>query len=380
MSVARRKALRAIVTSVVASAAAATFVVAGPEAQAAPAAAPAAKAKALPAFTITRNGDGAYGHIIRVYPHSSVKGVTFTYQWLHGTTPLAGGTKYGHLVALTDSGRTIRVKITAHAPGYAARSQTYTIKTPPRIKVQTMPASVVAAAKLPAGSGIWYYTYNGRRWVQVRQGVTNAMYNLAPRQYKVFIAKGGAAKVGVPVRPTACGLPDSGCLNQMTRGTLYTTPHATGWTTARGVRGDLLSVATSQVGYHAVLGYYALHNTKYNEWTGVGGAWCSFFQAWVANRAGHSSIIPKHTNYWTGYYDRLVKYGTRLSAPKVGSYALVSYGTHYHHTQLITWVSPDKKTFKIIEGNWGEKVGTRTMTVGSTNAPQMFYDPKGLPS
>lgn len=382
MSPARRRVLlHALVPGLVAAGAASGAVALSvPEAQAVPV--PAAVTRTLPAIAITRTGTGTFGHVVQVTPHltSAVAGTRYYYQWLHGTTALSGATKNGHLIVLTDSGQTVRVRVTATAPGYSPRSQTFTIARPAAVAVRRLSADVVAAAKLPAGSGIWYWNHNGRRWIQVRRSGTDAMYDMAHRQLEVYVAKGGAAKLGVPVRKVKCGLPDKGCLNWMTRGTLYTTPYVYGWTVTRGIRGDILAVATSQVGYRAVLGYYALHNTKYNEFAGVGGAWCSFFQAWVANRAGHGNIIPNHTNYWTGYYDRLVKYGTRLSAPKVGSYALVTVDTHFHHTQLITWVSADKRVFKVIEGNWGERVGRRTMYVGSTNMPQRFYDPKGLPS
>jgi|KBSSwiStaDraftv2_1062776.scaffolds.fasta_scaffold14338_4 hypothetical protein len=339
----------------------------------------AATAPTLPAPRISISGTATLGKTVQasVAP-PGISGVSVRYSWLAGGSPVQGGTAASHQIVLTDAGRTVQVRVTFAKSGYTSRSSVRTVARPPALTVKRLTAAKVAQTGLKSGAAVWYAVVGKSRWIQTWTGSRMVMYVLRAAQNAAYLKAGGHSGPGVPTASAECRLNGRICVQHYTHGTIFTdTKGPDAYTRTRGTRGEIIAAAKTQIGYRARLGYYALHNTKYNEWSNSPNAWCSFFQAWAAARSGNGKLLPKHRTF-TSFKSRLRATGTRLSGPKVGAYVLLSVSATYSHVGLITKVAKDGGSFSIIEGNWGSKVGTRTLTTRGTNAPQQFWDLAGI--
>jgi hypothetical protein len=298
------------------------------------------------------------------------------YVWLRNGKRVVG-TSSRHVVLLTDTGAPLTVRVTVSQAGYVSRTATGGAGTIARPHVHRVSAKALAAGHAPSGTRAWSTASTKSRWFQITNANGDSrMFRLKGARLTAFLHTGGVRAHGLPIR-TKCGLPGHGCLTHYTHGTIYTAPHGVrGITTVRGSRGDMLAVAYSQIGYHERLGYYALHNTKYNEFNHSAMAWCSFVQSWAAYYSGHPKVAPRHPRF-TKFRAHLRATGTHLRLPKVGAFALLTYSEDYSHCGLIVKTSKDRRSFEIIEGNWGGKVGTRWLSVGGANSPQQFWFPRG---
>ena len=135
---------------------------------------------------------------------------------------------------------------------------------------------------------------------------------------------------------------------------------------------DLISVAKTQLGYTELStktgkplssgqdgGY-----TKYGAWFGAPtSAWCAFFVAWCANKAGIStSVIPRIGNCasMVRWYSQRGRYfSSRNFTPKTGDLIFYNWkgGSTAKHIGIVTGVS--SKYVYVIEGNTGSSNGYR---------------------
>lgn len=338
------------------------------------AAAPVAQ-QVVPAFSVKITGTRAIGHrIIATLSPKPAAGSAVRYLWLRNGVPLAGPSA-ARTILLTDTGAPLSVRVTVAQSG-SSRTASASAGTIARPNIKRASAKTLAAGHVANGTRAWYTTSTTARWFQVTANGTSRMFLLKGSRLRAFRNTGGLSAHGLPVR-TRCGLPGGGCLTHYTHGTIYTAPHSVvGTTTVRGGRGDLIAVEYSQVGYRERLGYYDLHNTKYNEFNNSAAAWCSFLHSWTAYYSGHPAVAPRHSRF-VKFRAHLRRVGTNLRLPKVGAFALLTYSEDYSHCGLVVWVSKDRHEFEIIEGNWGGKVGTRYLAVGGANSPQQFWYPRG---
>jgi hypothetical protein len=330
----------------------------------------------VPPFTIRITGTRAAGHKIHAtLSPKPLPGSAVRYVWLRKGVPLAGGSA-SRIILLTDTGAPLGVRVTVGRAG-ASRTATASAGTITRPAIKRAGAKTIKKGHLPRGTRVWYTTSTSRRWIETSvPGHKATMFLLKGARLRAYLHTGAIAAHGVP-RSTKCGLPGHGCLTHYTHGTIYTAPHGVrGITTVRGSRGDMIAVLASQVGYHDRFGYYALHDTKYNEFVGSSHAWCSFLQSWAAHYSGHPKVARPYKTF-TRFRNHLTSSATKLRKPKVGAFVLLSVTEKLSHCAMVVAVSKDKRSFEIIEGNWGNSVGRRRLTVGGYNSPQQFWYPRG---
>lgn len=327
------------------------------------------------AFTVQITGTRAIGHrITATLSPKPAAGSAVRYLWLRNGVPLAGPSA-ARTILLTDTGAPLSVRVTVAQSG-SSRTASASAGTIGRPNIKRASAKTLAAGHVASGTRAWYTTSTTARWFQVTANGTSRMFLLKGSRLRAFRNTGGLSAHGLPVR-TRCGLPGGGCLTHYTHGTIYTAPHGVrGTTTVRGTRGDLIAVEYSQVGYTERLGYYALHNTKYNEFVQGSGAWCSFIHSWAAYYAGLPKVAPRYSMFHL-FRNHLQATAKKLRLPKVGAFVLLSVNATYSHVALVVATSKDRHEFEIIEGNWGGKVGTRFLAVGGANSPQQFWYPTG---
>lgn len=149
---------------------------------------------------------------------------------------------------------------------------------------------------------------------------------------------GPAGSLRAPTGDVRCRLPESACMQQFERGSVYVNSKAKKKVTSAVVpasaprgAGDLLAVARSQVGYREP----APRKSKYSKWikrTGPNDPWCGFFQSWLAHAAGKPGAVPKATSFPALLKaDRARK--RTSGTPRVGRLAYVEYlwrGTPSH--------------------------------------------------
>ena len=114
------------------------------------------------------------------------------------------------------------------------------------------------------------------------------------------------------------------------------------------------------------------NNVKYNTWfygksvTGSSYPWCMAFVQWCFNEAGFP--LPFKTASCVSLYDYYVKNDPgriHTTNPKVGDIFLFRYASDpsHGHTGIVRTVSGN--TFTTIEGNWGDKVASRTTSTSA---------------
>ena len=144
---------------------------------------------------------------------------------------------------------------------------------------------------------------------------------------------------------------------------------------------DLVKVAETQIGYHEGDN----NDTKYNRWNGkIGGypvdgygyPWCQCFISWCANQASiGTDIIPKTAGTSTsmyffknrGLWNNSSSYGGSY-IPKKGDIIYYSKSSNINspsHVGIVT--DCDGSTVYTIEGNYSDKVSTRTISLNSNS-------------
>ncbi len=144
---------------------------------------------------------------------------------------------------------------------------------------------------------------------------------------------------------------------------------------------DLVKVAETQIGYHEGDN----NDTKYNRWNGkIGGypvdgygyPWCQCFISWCANQASiGTDIIPKTAGTSTsmyffknrGLWNNSSSYGGSY-IPKKGDIIYYSKSSNINspsHVGIVT--NCDGSTVYTIEGNYSDKVSTRTISLNSNS-------------
>lgn len=134
------------------------------------------------------------------------------------------------------------------------------------------------------------------------------------------------------------------------------------------MKSKVLSVAENEVGYEGTSSY-----SKYGEWYGYQGAWCSTFVLWCFNKAGNSlgvkmygKIVPNggNCNSMISWYNNRGRYHKRSSgySPQKGDLVFFDWSGRgsAQHVGIVTGVSGS--TVYTVEGNCSGKVKDRKYT------------------
>ena len=138
--------------------------------------------------------------------------------------------------------------------------------------------------------------------------------------------------------------------------------------TVSEMQNKVLSVANNEVGYKGSSSY-----SKYGEWYGYQGGWCTSFALWCFNEAGnelgvqmYKKIVPSggNCNSMISWYKNKGRYHTRSSGytPKKGDLVFFDWSGNgsSQHVGLVDYI--DGSTVYTIEGNCSGKVKARKYT------------------
>ena len=135
------------------------------------------------------------------------------------------------------------------------------------------------------------------------------------------------------------------------------------------IRNTIVSVASGEVGYSSSSTY-----SKYGEWYGYQGGWCTSFALWCYNKAGEklgvklycNGITPSggNCNSMISWYKNKGRYHTRKSGytPQSGDLVFFDWSGNgsSQHVGIVDYVSGS--TIHTIEGNCSGKVKAREYT------------------
>jgi len=89
--------------------------------------------------------------------------------------------------------------------------------------------------------------------------------------------------------------------------------------------------------------------------TGRPGPWCASFASFVLRKTGHRPLANDAAS-------AALAYGRRLSAPQIGSLAVISTGYGYAgHVGFVSGVNPDG-SIQLLSGNWGHRVSQASIS------------------
>lgn len=138
--------------------------------------------------------------------------------------------------------------------------------------------------------------------------------------------------------------------------------------TENQIRNKIVSVASNEVGYKGTSTY-----SKYGEWYGYQGGWCTTFVFWCFNNAGaaysvdlYGTITPSggNCNSMISWYSSKGRYEKRTSGykPKTGDLVFFDWSGNgsSQHVGIVTSVSGS--TINTIEGNCSGYVKERSYT------------------
>ncbi|MGN0458325.1 MAG: CHAP domain-containing protein [Eubacterium sp.] len=138
--------------------------------------------------------------------------------------------------------------------------------------------------------------------------------------------------------------------------------------TAGEIRSKIISVAEKEVGYKGTSSY-----SKYGEWYGYQGGWCTTFALWVFNKAGqalnvelYGNIVPSggNCNSMISWFKNKGRYHTRSSGykPKKGDLVFFDWSGNgsSQHVGIVNYV--ESSTVYTIEGNCSAEVKKRKYT------------------
>ncbi len=145
-------------------------------------------------------------------------------------------------------------------------------------------------------------------------------------------------------------------------------PISAGAATENQLRSEVVSTAENEVGYKGSSSY-----SKYGEWYGYQGGWCTTFVLWCFNKAGNNldvtmygKIIPSggNCNSMISWFSNKGVYHKRSSgyAPKKGDLVFFDWSGNgsSQHVGIVTGTSGS--TVYTIEGNCSGKVKSREYT------------------
>lgn len=137
---------------------------------------------------------------------------------------------------------------------------------------------------------------------------------------------------------------------------------------ASEITSKVISIAENEVGYKGTSSY-----SKYGEWYGYQGGWCTTFVLWCFNKAGSSldvklygSIVPSggNCNSMISWFKNKGRYHTRSSGytPKKGDLVFFDWSGNgsSQHVGIVTSVSGS--TVYTVEGNCSGEVKDRKYT------------------
>lgn len=145
-------------------------------------------------------------------------------------------------------------------------------------------------------------------------------------------------------------------------------PFASYAATENQLRSKVVSIAENEVGYKGSSTY-----SKYGDWYGYQGGWCTTFAFWCFNKAGseysvklYGSIIPSggNCNSMISWFSSKGRYKTRNSGykPKAGDLVFFDWSGNgsSQHVGIVSSVSGS--TIYTVEGNCSGYVKARTYT------------------
>lgn len=138
------------------------------------------------------------------------------------------------------------------------------------------------------------------------------------------------------------------------------------------IREKIVSVASAEVGYTGTSSY-----SKYGDWYGYQGGWCTTFVLWCYNEAGNklgvslygNNVTPTggNCNSMISWYKNKGRYYTRGSyTPKAGDLVFFDWSGNgsSQHVGIVDYVSGS--TVHTIEGNCSGKVKAREYTTSGS--------------
>lgn len=138
------------------------------------------------------------------------------------------------------------------------------------------------------------------------------------------------------------------------------------------LRNSVVSIAEDEVGYTGSSTY-----SKYGDWYGYQGAWCTTFVLWCFNEAGsdnnvklYGNIIPSggNCNSMISWFSNKGRYHTRSSGytPQAGDLVFFDWSGNgsSQHVGIVTGTSGS--TVYTVEGNCSGKVKSREYTSGGS--------------
>lgn len=142
--------------------------------------------------------------------------------------------------------------------------------------------------------------------------------------------------------------------------------------TTSQMKSKVLSIAENEVGYQGTGSY-----SKYGEWYGWQGAWCTTFVLWCFNKAGNSlnvklyaNIIPSggNCNSMISWFKNKGRYHTRTSGytPKKGDLIFFDWSGNGSAQHVGIVKSTSGSTVYTIEGNCSGKVKARQYTTSGS--------------
>ena len=221
-------------------------------------------------------------------------------------------------------------------------------------KPKSLRASARRASRVPGLQSAASQNFEQGMLVRVRTKSAMGTWLVQGKIRASYSAAGGpSGRLGLPRGDAKCSLLEGGCVQQFSRGTLYSNANlakaSSSATTGR--RGEVIATARSQVGYYQKYSNPFVQYTKFNRWMGSTRPWCGFLQSWSFAASGNGTLVPKVDSF--SKLLRAVRAGTQTGhTPKVG--ALVFFNTHNvpgvkTHVGLVTAVNGG--TIRVIDGN-----------------------------
>lgn len=138
------------------------------------------------------------------------------------------------------------------------------------------------------------------------------------------------------------------------------------------LRNKVVSVAENEIGYTGTSSY-----SKYGEWYGYQGGWCTTFAMWCFNQAGsaysvklYSNIIPNggNCNSMISWFSNKGQYYKRTSGytPKAGDLVFFDWSGNGSSQHVGIVSSTSGSTVYTVEGNCSGAVKARTYTTGGS--------------
>ena len=149
---------------------------------------------------------------------------------------------------------------------------------------------------------------------------------------------------------------------------ILSVPFSVSAASENALRNSVVSVASAEIGYTGTSTY-----SKYGEWYGYQGSWCTTFIFWCFNKAGsdngvklYGSIIPSggNCNSMISWFSNKGRYHERSDSysPKKGDLVFFDWTDNgsADHVGIVTGISGS--TVYTVEGNCSGKVKSRTYT------------------